>query len=41
MQGLCHSPSGILYTSEHGDAIEDEVNLIKPLKTTDGPSLKA
>ncbi|MDO8966943.1 PQQ-dependent sugar dehydrogenase [Algoriphagus sp.] len=28
MQGLTFSDSGLLYTSEHGDAIEDEVNLI-------------
>ncbi len=29
MQGLAFSSRGILYTSEHGDAIEDEVNLIQ------------
>jgi glucose/arabinose dehydrogenase len=29
MQGLAFSTKGILYTSEHGDAIEDEVNLIQ------------
>ena len=29
MQGLAFSSSGLLYTSEHGDAIEDEVNLIR------------
>jgi aldose sugar dehydrogenase len=29
MQGLVFSKSGLLYTSEHGDAIEDEVNLIR------------
>ncbi|WP_085473041.1 PQQ-dependent sugar dehydrogenase [Sphingobacterium psychroaquaticum] len=40
MQGLCHSPSGILYTSEHGDAIEDEVNLIKPLKNYGWPLIE-
>lgn len=28
MQGLAFSDQGLLYTSEHGDAIEDEVNLI-------------
>lgn len=37
MQGLTHSPKGILYTSEHGDAIEDEVNLILPLKNYGWP----
>jgi len=29
MQGLVFSDQGLLYTSEHGDAIEDEVNLIQ------------
>ncbi len=29
MQGLAFSEIGLLYTSEHGDAIEDEVNLIQ------------
>lgn len=29
MQGLAFSEKGLLYTSEHGDAIEDEVNLIR------------
>jgi glucose/arabinose dehydrogenase len=29
MQGLAFSEKGLLYTSEHGDAIEDEVNLIQ------------
>lgn len=29
MQGLVFSDRGTLYTSEHGDAIEDEVNLIQ------------
>ncbi|MDR7129696.1 glucose/arabinose dehydrogenase [Algoriphagus sp. 4150] len=29
MQGLAFSSKGFLYTSEHGDAIEDEVNLIQ------------
>ncbi|WP_148233489.1 PQQ-dependent sugar dehydrogenase [Pseudopedobacter saltans] len=28
MQGLTFSKNGLLYTSEHGDALEDEVNLI-------------
>lgn len=28
IQGLTYSDKGILYTSEHGDAIEDEINLI-------------
>ncbi|OOG77206.1 PQQ-dependent sugar dehydrogenase [Algoriphagus sp. A40] len=29
MQGLVFSDKGLLYTSEHGDAIEDEINLIQ------------
>jgi mono/diheme cytochrome c family protein len=29
-QGLIDAPNGHLYASEHGDAIEDEINLIKP-----------
>lgn len=29
MEGLVYSPSGNLYTSEHGDANDDEVNLIQ------------
>jgi aldose sugar dehydrogenase len=29
IQGLVFSSSGLLYSSEHGDAIEDEVNLIQ------------
>ena len=30
MQGLVFSPSGKLYSSEHGDATDDEVNLLEP-----------
>lgn len=29
MQGMVFSPSGQLYTSEHGDATDDEINLIQ------------
>lgn len=29
-QGICFGENGVLYASEHGDAIEDEVNLIEP-----------
>jgi len=29
IQGLAYGPDGILYASEHGDAIEDEVNIIR------------
>lgn len=28
MQGLTYADNGLLYTAEHGDAIEDEINLI-------------
>lgn len=31
MQGLTLGANGLIYTSEHGDAVEDEVNLIRPL----------
>ncbi|RXF70566.1 PQQ-dependent sugar dehydrogenase [Arcticibacter tournemirensis] len=31
IQGLTQGWSDIIYTSEHGDAIEDELNLIRPL----------
>lgn len=30
IQGLVYTPNGNLYASEHGDAIEDEINLIRP-----------
>jgi glucose/arabinose dehydrogenase/cytochrome c5 len=29
IQGLAYGPNGTLYSSEHGDAIEDELNIIK------------
>ncbi|MHA4808956.1 PQQ-dependent sugar dehydrogenase [Flavitalea flava] len=29
-QGICFGENGLLYASEHGDAVEDEVNLIEP-----------
>lgn len=29
MQGLAYGPQGLLYTSEHGDASDDEINLIR------------
>ncbi len=32
MQGLVMAPDGKLFTSEHGDAIEDEINMILPLR---------
>ncbi len=37
MQGLTLDKSGKIFTSEHGDAIEDEVNLIKPLRNYGWP----
>ena len=40
MQGLTHNENGIIYTSEHGDAIEDEVNLILPLKNYGWPQIE-
>lgn len=40
MQGLTHNEKGTIYTSEHGDAIEDEVNLILPLKNYGWPQIE-
>ena len=37
IQGLTESRDAILYTSEHGDAVEDEVNLIRPLNNYGWP----
>lgn len=31
MQGLTQGDNGMIYTSEHGDAVEDEINFIMPL----------
>src|SRR5690606_16567086 len=30
MQGMIVTPKGVIYTSEHGDATEDEINRIVP-----------
>ncbi|MCF3110960.1 PQQ-dependent sugar dehydrogenase [Niabella sp. CC-SYL272] len=40
MQGLTQSESGAIYTSEHGDAIEDEINLIRPLQNYGWPQIE-
>lgn len=40
MQGLTQSDKGIIYTSEHGDAIEDEINLIRPLHNYGWPQIE-
>src|SRR5690606_36151385 len=32
IQGLIRTPGGILYSAEHGDAIQDEVNLVLPAR---------
>lgn len=40
MQGLTHNTNGTIYTSEHGDAIEDEINLIQPLKNYGWPQIE-
>jgi len=37
MQGLTETPQGELFSSEHGDAVEDEVNLILPRKNYGWP----
>lgn len=31
IQGMTATPKGQLFTAEHGDAIEDEINLVKPM----------
>ncbi|WP_433900738.1 PQQ-dependent sugar dehydrogenase [Sphingobacterium puteale] len=40
MQGLTHNNKGTIYSSEHGDAIEDEINLIQPLKNYGWPQIE-
>ncbi len=40
MQGLTVSDSGTIYTSEHGDAIEDEINRIMPLRNYGWPQIE-
>lgn len=40
MQGLTFSDKGLLYTSEHGDAIEDEINLIAKGKNYGWPAIE-
>lgn len=40
MQGLTIDDRGNIFTSEHGDAIEDEINLIKPLNNYGWPAIE-
>ncbi len=40
MQGLAVSKNGNIFTSEHGDAMEDELNLIKPLQNYGWPEIE-
>lgn len=40
MQGLTIDKRGNIFTSEHGDAIEDEINLIKPLHNYGWPAIE-
>ena len=40
MQGLTVSDNGTVYTSEHGDAIEDEINRIMPLQNYGWPQIE-
>lgn len=40
IQGMVFSKSGLLYTSEHGDANDDEVNLIYKLKNYGWPTVQ-
>lgn len=39
MQGLTQG-NGLIYTSEHGDAVEDEVNLVQPLHNYGWPLIE-
>jgi glucose/arabinose dehydrogenase/mono/diheme cytochrome c family protein len=40
IQGLTVSDRGYVYTSEHGDAIEDEVNIVEPLRNYGWPKIE-
>ncbi|SOD14821.1 PQQ-dependent sugar dehydrogenase [Pedobacter xixiisoli] len=40
MQGLAQGENSLIYTSEHGDAVEDEVNLIQPLHNYGWPLIE-
>lgn len=40
MQGLVYSPGGNLYTSEHGDANDDEINLIQKNRNYGWPDVQ-
>lgn len=40
MQGITLGKHGLIYTSEHGDAIEDEINLIEKGKNYGWPSIE-
>ncbi|NGF56434.1 quinoprotein glucose dehydrogenase [Parapedobacter sp. SGR-10] len=40
MQGMVVTPQGAIYTSEHGDATDDEVNLIVPKGNYGYPSIE-
>lgn len=39
MQGLTQG-NGVIYTSEHGDAVEDEVNIVEPLQNYGWPLIE-
>jgi glucose/arabinose dehydrogenase len=40
IQGMVFSKSGQLYTSEHGDATDDEINLIAKAKNYGWPTVQ-
>lgn len=40
MQGLTQGENNTIYTSEHGDAVEDEINLIQPLHNYGWPLIE-
>ncbi len=39
-QGLVYGKNGLLYSAEHGDAVEDELNLIEPLQNYGWPKVE-
>ncbi|MDQ8005793.1 MAG: PQQ-dependent sugar dehydrogenase [Pedobacter sp.] len=40
MQGLTQGENSLIYTSEHGDAVEDEINLVQPLHNYGWPLIE-
>lgn len=40
IQGLTYGKNGLLYSSEHGDAVEDELNIIEPMQNYGWPRVE-